>query len=116
MSFHALRPDAQIDYSVLVYRGTFRINQVAALSRVQRAYELMHARQPEQALALAREAATLDPEGIDVQNALGNIAAGLGQKDEARKAWQAALASARQLEPDAQVSYVPDLEAKLKKL
>jgi hypothetical protein len=116
MSFHALRPDAQIDYSVLVYRGTFRINQVAALSRVQRANELMLARQPEQALALAREAATIDPEGIDVQNALGNIAAGLGQKDEARKAWQAALASARQLEPDAQVSYVPDLEAKLKKL
>jgi tetratricopeptide (TPR) repeat protein len=116
MSFHALRPDAQIDYSVLVYRGTFRINQAAALSRVQRAYGLMHDHQPEQALTLAREAATLDPEGIEAQDALGNIAAKLGQKDEARKAWLAALASARQLEPDAQVSYIPDLEAKLKKL
>ena len=116
MSFHALRPDAQIDYSVLVYRGTFRIYQAAALSRVQRAYGLMHDHQPEQALALAREAATLDPEGIEAQDALGNIAAKLGQKDEARKAWLAALASARQLEPDAQVSYIPDLEAKLKKL
>jgi 4-amino-4-deoxy-L-arabinose transferase-like glycosyltransferase len=116
MSFHALRPDAQIDYSVLVYRGTFHINQAAALSRVQRASGLMRARQPEQALALAREAATFDPEGIEAQNALGNIAAELGQKDEARKAWQAALTDAKQLQPDAAAGYILDIEAKLKKL
>jgi tetratricopeptide (TPR) repeat protein len=116
MSFHALRPDAQIDYSVLVYRGTFRIDQAAALSRVQRANGLMHEHQPVQALALAREAAAIDPEGIDAQNTLGNIAAELGQKDEARKAWQAALASARQLEPDAGKGYILDIEAKMKKL
>jgi tetratricopeptide (TPR) repeat protein len=115
MSFHTLRPDAQIDYSVLVYRGTFRIRQAAALSRAQSAYELMRARQPEQALALAREAAAIDPEGIEAQNALGNIAAELGQKDEARQAWQAALTSAQQLDPDAGKGYILDLTAKLKK-
>jgi cytochrome c-type biogenesis protein CcmH/NrfG len=65
---------------------------------------------------LAREAVAIDPEEIISQTALGDSAAALGQKDEARQAWQAALASAKQLEPDAQVSYVPDLEAKLKKL
>jgi len=116
MSFHAVQPDEVIDYSVLVYHGTFRINQAAALSRVQRANELMQAHQPAQALTLAREAAAIDPEGIEAQNALGNIAAGLGQKDEARQAWQAALAAARQLTPDAGKNYILDIEAKLKKL
>jgi tetratricopeptide (TPR) repeat protein len=116
MSFRALRPDEVIDYSVLVYRGTFRINQAAALSRVQRANELMQAHQPAQAIALAREAAALDPEGVEAQNALGNIAAGLGQKDEARHAWQAALVSAHQLAPDAGKNYIRDIEGKLKKL
>ena len=37
------------------------------------------------------------------------------QKDEARQSWQAAIDSARSLEPDAQVSYIPDLEKKLRK-
>jgi hypothetical protein len=53
---------------------------------------------------------------LDVENTLGNVAASLGQKDLARTAWQAALAAARQLEPDAGAGYVPDLEAKLQKL
>jgi Flp pilus assembly protein TadD len=83
---------------------------------VQRANGLMHEHQPEQALTLAREAATLDPEGIEAQNALGNIAAELGQKDEARKAWQAALTDAKQLQPDAAAGYIRDIDAKMKKL
>ena len=114
--FQRLKPDAKIDYGVLVYRGNFQVNQAAALSRAQNAYLLLGKGKPAEALALAREAVTIDPEEIISQTALGDVAAALGQKDEARKAWQAALASARQLEPDAQVSYVPDLEAKLKKL
>jgi hypothetical protein len=47
---------------------------------------------------------------------LGDVTAALGQKDEARKARQSAIASARRLEPDAQPSYIPDLEKKLSKL
>jgi Flp pilus assembly protein TadD len=82
---------------------------------VQHVSELMSAHKPEEALAMAREAAAIDPDGVEAQDALGNIAARLGQKDEARKAWQAALAAAKQLEPDAQAGYVADLEAKLKK-
>jgi tetratricopeptide (TPR) repeat protein len=116
MSFHGLRPDEVIDYSVFVYRGTFHVNQIAALSRAQRAYELLRERQPEQALALAREAAALDPQGIEAQSALGNVAAALGQKEEARQAWRAALASARQLAPDAAAGYIEGIETNLKKL
>jgi len=58
----------------------------------------------------------VDPQEITSQTALGDISAALGQKDEARKAWQSSLALAKQYEPDAQVAFVPDLEGKLKKL
>jgi 4-amino-4-deoxy-L-arabinose transferase-like glycosyltransferase len=115
-AFLSRQPDEWIDYGVLVYHGKFQVNQAAALSRVQNAYPLLRQRKAEEALALVREAAALDPDGIDAQSAHGNVAAMLGQKDEARTAWQAALASARQLEPDAQNGYVPGLEARLKRL
>jgi tetratricopeptide (TPR) repeat protein len=114
--FQPLKPAESIDYGVLVYRGDFPVHQAAALSRAQHANELLAAGKPDQALPLAREAVAIDPTEIISQTTLGDIAAALGQKDEARQAWQAAIASARQLEPDAQVSYIPDLETKLRKL
>ena len=100
----------------MVYRGSFEVKQTAALSRAINAEQLLWGGKKAEALALAREAVAIDPEEIMSQTALGDAAASLGQKDEARKAWQSALESARQLEPDAQESYVPDLEGKLKKL
>jgi len=115
-SFQSVKPDESIDYGVLVYRGDFSVNQVAALSRAQQAMQLLASGKPDQALPLAREAVAIDPAEIISQTTLGDIASALGQKDEARQAWQAAIASARHLEPDAQVSYIPDLEAKLSKL
>jgi predicted negative regulator of RcsB-dependent stress response len=58
----------------------------------------------------------IDPGGLLAETALGDSAAATGQKEEARKAWTSALESARKLEPDAQVSYVPELEEKLRKM
>ena len=92
------------------------MQQAAALSRAQRANQLLGAGKPEQALALALEAVAIYPAEIISQTALGDAASALGQKDEARHAYQAAIDSARHLEPDAQVSYIPDLENKLRKL
>jgi Tfp pilus assembly protein PilF len=114
--FQAMQPAESIDYGVFVYQGSFNMKQAAALSRAERAYELLTAHKPEEALALAKEAVSIDPSEIISQTALGDSAAALGQKDEARQAWQAAIASAKNMEPDAQVSYIPGLEAKLKKL
>jgi hypothetical protein len=114
--FQSLKPAESIDYGVLVYRGDFPVPQAAALSRAQHANQLLAAGKPDQALSLAREAVAIDPNEIISQTALGDIAAALGQNGEARQAWQDAIASARQLEPDAQVSYIPDLETKLGKL
>jgi hypothetical protein len=115
-NFQQLEPAELIDYGVLVYRGSFSVKHAAALSRAQRAIQLLTAGKPDEALPLAREAVAIDPEEIISQTALGDITAALGQKDEARNAWQSAIASARRLEPEAQPSYIPDLEAKLSKL
>jgi 4-amino-4-deoxy-L-arabinose transferase-like glycosyltransferase len=114
--FQSMKPAAMIDYGVMAYQGTFKVPQAAALSRALNAYQLLGKGKAQDALASAREAVAIDPEEVASQTALGDIAALLGQKDEARKAWLAAIASARQMEPDAQVSYIPDLEKKLKKL
>ncbi len=114
--FEHLKPAETIDHGVLVYRGTFSVRHAAALSRGQRAFQLFIAGKPDQALPLAREAVAIDPDEIISQTALGDITAALGKKDEARQAWQSAIASAQRLEPAAQDSYIPDLEAKLRKL
>lgn len=115
-NFANLEPAELIDYGVLVYRGDFSVKQAAALSRAQHANQLLAAGKPDQALPLAREAVSIDPEEIIGQTALGDTAAALGQRDEARQAWQSAIASAHRLEPEAQPSYIPDLEKKLSKL
>ncbi len=114
--FQQMKPAEMIDYGVMVYRGTFEVKQVAALSRAINAFHLLWKGNANEAHGLALEAVAIDPTEIMSQTVLGDSAAALGQKDEARKAWETALAGARQLEPDAQVSYVPDLEEKLKRL
>jgi hypothetical protein len=114
-TFQTLQPAEMIDYGVLVYRGDFPMQHAAALSRAQHANQLLAAGKPQEALARAREAVAIDPAEILSQTALGDAASALGQKDEARQAWQGAIDSARHLEPDAQVSYIPDLEKKLRK-
>ena len=108
------KPDEVIDYGVFVYRGTFRMHQAAAVSRAQRARQLLQQGKAAEALALAREAVEMDPEEMSSQTVLGDAASKLGQKDVARAAWQAALNLALQLEPDAQGNYVPGLQNKLK--
>jgi 4-amino-4-deoxy-L-arabinose transferase-like glycosyltransferase len=108
------RPDEMIDYGVFVYRGTFQLKQAAAVSRAQRARQLLQQGNATEALAMAREAVEIDPAEISSQTVLGDAAVKLGQKDVARAAWQAALILAFQLEPDAQANYVPGLQDKLK--
>ena len=100
----------------MVYSGSLDMKQAAALSRAINAMQMMWKGDAKDALPLAREAVAIDPTEITSQTALGNASAALGMKDDARKAWTAALAEAKKLEPDAQVSYVPELEEKLGKL
>ncbi|MDE3104778.1 MAG: glycosyltransferase family 39 protein [Acidobacteriota bacterium] len=110
-AFRSRQPDAMIDYGVMVYRGRFDLHQAAALARAQNA---VRADDPATGLALAQEAAALDPASITAQQTLGNLLARAGRTQEARAAWQSALTGARQLDPSAQTIFVPDLEARLK--
>ena len=114
-SFQSLKPDAMIDYGVMVYRGTFAVKQAATQSRVQNAYELLRSGKAPEALALVREAVAIDPQDLSSQTALGNVSAAMGQKDEARTAWMAALALAQKLEGDELRGQVRELEKKLGK-
>jgi hypothetical protein len=111
--FQKLQPAEVIDDSVFVYRGDLHAEKAAALDRAQTAGVLLAQHQPQQALALAQQAVAIVPGDLFAETALGDAEAMSGNKEAARAAWQSAIAAAHQLEPDAQVSYVPDLEAKL---
>jgi len=114
--FQNRTPDEVIDHGVFVYKGDFTVPEAASLSRAQRATELLSQHRPEEALVVAREAASLDPNSVIAQSALGNSLSALGQKEEARTAWSTAIVRAHALEPDAQKSFLPELEGKLKKI
>jgi Tfp pilus assembly protein PilF len=111
-----MEPAETIDHSVMVYRGTFDMRQAAAQSRAFLVMPMLWKGNAAGALPLAREAVAMDPTEIMAQTALGDATSALGMKNEARAAWTAALNEAKKLEPDAQVSYVPELEGKLGKL
>jgi Dolichyl-phosphate-mannose-protein mannosyltransferase len=115
-SFQGMQAAEVIDDSVFVYRGTFDMRQAAAQSRAFIALQSLWKGNAAAALPLAREAVAIDPTEIMAQRVRGDVAAAMGMKDEARVAWTAAMNEARKLEPDAQVSYIPELEAKLAKL
>jgi hypothetical protein len=114
-SFQSVQPAETIDHSVMVYRGSFKMTQAAAQSRAFVATSMLWKGDAAGALPLAREAVAIDATEIMAQTARGDVANAAGLKEEARAAWTAALNEAKKLEPDAQVSYVPDLEGKLAK-
>jgi 4-amino-4-deoxy-L-arabinose transferase-like glycosyltransferase len=114
--FQKMKPAEVIDDSVYVYRGDLHAEKAAALNRAQIAGLLLAQHQPQQALALAQQAVAIVPGDLFAETALGDAEAMSGNKQAARTAWQSAIAAAHQLEPDAQVSYIPDLEAKLARL
>jgi hypothetical protein len=111
--FQKLQPAEVIDDSVFVYRGDLHAEKAAALDRAQTAGVLLSQHQPQQALALAQQAVAIAPGDLFAETALGDAEAMSGNKEAARAAWQSAIAAAHQLEPDAQVSYIPDLQTKL---
>jgi 4-amino-4-deoxy-L-arabinose transferase-like glycosyltransferase len=115
-SFQSMHPDETIDDSVFVYQGTFAVPEISAVSRAQQSETYLEKKQPGPALILARDAVDVAPENLFAETALGDAAAASGDKQTAEKAWLAAIQIAQHLEPDAQISYVPDLESKVKRL
>jgi hypothetical protein len=111
--FKAMRPTAVIQDAIFVYDGHFRIPMAAALSRAQRAQNLLEANRPHEALSLAQSAVEADAGCIQAQLALGDSMAALKRSAEARAAYQIALARALSLDPEVQDRWVPDIQKKL---
>jgi 4-amino-4-deoxy-L-arabinose transferase-like glycosyltransferase len=115
-AFLTIKPDEEIDYGVLVYRGDIHMEATGGLSRAFLAWDKLQAHHPEEALALAEEAVKLAPGELYPEQALGDAAAALGKKDEARAAYQAAIVATKQLDPQRQAEYTKALEDSIKKL
>jgi dolichyl-phosphate-mannose-protein mannosyltransferase len=115
-SFQTRKPDEEIDYGVLVYRGDIPMQDTSGLSRAFLAWDKLQAHKPQEALALAEEAVKLSPGHLFAELALGDSAAAAGKKDEARTAYQTALLAAQQLDPARRADFVKSIEDALKKL
>jgi hypothetical protein len=111
--FKRLKPTAVIGHEVFVFDGHFDIPLASALSRVQKARNLLAAGQAEPALAEAQAASALAPDAVQTRMALGDVLAASGRADEARAEYEKALQLAKTVEPEFQVRSVPDIERKL---
>jgi tetratricopeptide (TPR) repeat protein len=111
--FKRLRPTAVIGRGVFVFDGRFEMPLASALSRVQKAQNLLAAGQAEQALSEAQSAVALAPEAVQTRVTLGDVLAASGRREEARAEYEQALSLAKTIEPEFQVRSVPDIERKL---
>jgi 4-amino-4-deoxy-L-arabinose transferase-like glycosyltransferase len=112
-SFQALTPTAVIEHGVWVFDGTFQVPMASALSHVQKARVLLGRGQASEALVEAQAAVDVAPDSLDALMLYGNMMQRLGRRDEARAAFERALAVARTMEPSAQEARVPDLERRI---
>ena len=54
-AFQTLKPDEELDYGVLVYRGDIHMEDTGGISRAFLAWDKLDAHQPQEALTLAEE-------------------------------------------------------------
>ncbi len=111
--FQKLQPTAYIGGGVFVFNGTFQVPLAAALVHVQRSQKLLAANQPEEALAEAQTGATIAPDALQTQIALGDAALAAHHAGEAREAYQRALGITHTMEPSAQEIWIPTVQKKL---
>jgi 4-amino-4-deoxy-L-arabinose transferase-like glycosyltransferase len=111
--FKLLKPTAVIDNGVFVFDGKFDLPLAAAISKVQKAQNLVQAKQLDQALREAEAAVALAPDSIQTQLALGDILLEMGQPQRARASYEKALELAKTIEPEFQIRSLEDIERRL---
>ncbi len=114
--FQKLKPDEEIDYGVLVYRGEVHMEETGGISRAFLAWDKLEAKRPQEALSLAEEAVKLAPDQLYPQWALGDAAGAAGKKDEARIAYKAAIVATNKLDPERRADAMKSIEESLNKL
>jgi hypothetical protein len=111
--FKHLAPTDVIQHGVFVFDGHFEIPLASALNHMQKAQNLLGAKQAEQALIEAQTAVMLAPNEVQTQLTLGDVFEALGQVDQARAAYEKALVLAKTIEPEFQVRSLPGIEQRL---
>ena len=111
--FKLLKPTAVIDRGVFVFDGKFDLPLASALSKVQKAQNLVQAKQLDQALEEAQAAVALSPDSIHTQLALGDVLREMGQLEQARAIYERALELAKTIEPEFQIRSIPSIEQRL---
>lgn len=111
--FQKLKATAYIGGGVFVFNGTFQVPLASALVHAQRSQKLLAANQSEKALAEAQTAASIAPDTLQTQIALGDAALAAHHTGEAREAYQRALGIAHTMEPSAQEIWIPTVQKKL---
>jgi Flp pilus assembly protein TadD len=102
-----------IQNGVLVFEGRFQVARACALSHMQKAGNRLRTGELDEGLAEAQAAAAADPGFFGAQVTLGDALMRLGRREDARAAWQTALALARKLEPSVRDSRVRRIERRL---
>jgi 4-amino-4-deoxy-L-arabinose transferase-like glycosyltransferase len=111
--FKSLAPTAVIQHGIFVFDGHFDIPLASALSHVQKAQNSLAAKQVERALVEAQAAVTLAENAVEAQLMLGDVLAAMGQTEQARSAYEKALALAKTIETEFQIRSIPNIERKL---
>ena len=111
--FKLLKPTAVIDRGVFVFDGKFDLPLAAALGKVQKAQNLVQAKQFDQALEEAQAAVALSPDSIHTQLTLGDVLREMGQLEQARAIYERALELAKTIEPEFQIRSIPSIEQRL---
>ena len=111
--FQQLKPTAVIQNGVYVFDGHFSIPMAAAVGHLQKAEELLAAKQLDSALAEAQTALRLAPTSVKAQLTVGDVQAALGQTEQAHQSYEAALHLAQTVAPEYQVGWVETIQKKL---
>jgi 4-amino-4-deoxy-L-arabinose transferase-like glycosyltransferase len=113
LPFQKLDPAAVIQGGVLVYEGDFRLPLASALSHVQRSAIWLEQKNTAAALAEAQTAATIAPDALQPQEALGDAQAAAGNKEASRAAYGKALQVAASMEDGVRQSWSERIRKKL---
>jgi hypothetical protein len=111
--FQDLQPAAVIQGGVLVYEGDFRVPLASALGRVAHSAALLERKDSGAALAEAQQAASIAPDAVQTQEALGDALASTGDRSAAREAYARALRQTAAMEDGARQSWGDRLRKKL---
>lgn len=108
--FENRKPDAVIEHGVFVFNGTFQVPRASAMAHAQRSSKYLSEKNLKAALAEAQAAVSVDPDFLGGQMALAEALIASQQKDQAKSAYQKALAIARTMEPSAQEAWIPRIQ------